>query len=265
MVPVSIVIITKNEADIIGRCIEKARQITDDIVVIDSGSTDETANIAANNGCRVFEKVWDGYGANKNKGIALAKYDWILSIDADEIPDDKLIRSLGQIKLTDPAIVYDIKFRSWFGAKLIRYGSWGRDHHIRLFNRQVVKWSETVVHETLLFPQHIRVKKLAGGLHHFSVKNIEEYDRKGIYYAKLSAKKYFIDGKRAGLIKFYLSPLFGFFKNYVVHMGFLDGREGWEIARTTLKNTRRKYQFLSQMENLPTTKEAVKESLAVEY
>src|SRR5438105_1708270 len=98
MVPVSIVIITKNEADFIGPCIKKASEITDDIVVVDSGSTDETRDIAASYGCRVLQKPWGGYGANKNAGIELAKYNWILSIDADEVPDDELIGSLHRLK-----------------------------------------------------------------------------------------------------------------------------------------------------------------------
>lgn len=265
MVPVSIVIITKNEANIIAECLKKAVQITGDIVVIDSGSTDATPEIAAAYGCRVVRTSWDGYGANKNKGASLAKYDWILSIDADEMPDDELINSLHQLKLGDPSIVYDIRFRSYFGEKAIRFGSWGRDHHIRLFNRGAVRWSETMVHETLLLTGNTRVKKMAGRLHHYSVKNAEEYNRKCGYYAKLCAKKYFTAGKKATAVKLYLSPIFGFLKNYILYLGFLDGREGWEIARIMLKNTRRKYHFLNQMESLPVKKERINDNIAVEY
>jgi glycosyltransferase involved in cell wall biosynthesis len=265
MVPVSIVIITKNEADIIDACIRKAAQITDDIVVIDNESTDDTVGIANSLGCRVYKEFWDGYGANKNKGVAEAKYDWILSVDADELPDNELIRSMHKLKYDDPTLVYDIKFRSYFGKRPIRFGSWGRDHHIRLFNRTLVKWSETMVHETLILPANILVKKVKGRLHHYSVKDLKEYDSKGIYYAKLSAKKYFNTGKRSNAIKLYLSPVFGFFKSYIIYLGFLDGRQGWNIAKTTLKNTRRKYYFLSQMENMPDKKPSVKDSFAVEY
>jgi glycosyltransferase involved in cell wall biosynthesis len=265
MVPVSIVIITKNEADIIACCIQKARLITDDIVVIDNGSTDETLDIAYTNGCRVYEKTWDGYGANKNKGVEAAKYNWILSIDADEVPDDELIRSLHKLELNNPGVVYDIKFRSYFGKKPIRFGSWGRDHHIRLFNRNLVKWSETMVHETLVLPEGIQTEKISGYLHHYSVKDIREYDDKASYYAKLSAKKYFNTGKKANAIKLYISPIFGFLKNYIIYLGFLDGREGWDIAKTTVKNTRRKYFYLSQMENKQNRKQPVEDAFVVEY
>jgi glycosyltransferase involved in cell wall biosynthesis len=265
MIPVSIVIITKNEVDLISRCVSNAKLISDDVIIVDSGSTDHTLDIASVYGCRTFDRPWDGYGANKNKGIELAKYDWILSIDADETPDGDLIKSLHSLKLDEPAMVYDIKFRSYFGQKPVRFGSWGRDHHIRLFNRKSVKWSETMVHETLIMPENTCVRKLKGHIHHYSVKNLAEYTRKGSYYARLSARQYFHDGKKAGIIKLYISPLFGFIKNYLFYLGFLDGRVGWKIAKATLKNTHHKYQLLNQMELHQHKKEALKENLAVEY
>jgi glycosyltransferase involved in cell wall biosynthesis len=264
MVPVSIVIITKNEADIMAACMQKARLITDDIVVIDNG-TNDLPFITNTYGCRIYKTAWDGYGANKNKGITAAKYNWILSIDADEVPDDELIRSLHKLKYDNPAVAYDIKFRSYFGKKPIRFGSWGRDHHIRLFNRGLIKWSETMVHETLILPENIQVKKINGLLHHYSVKDVNEYNSKGSYYAKLSAKKYFNAGKKANFVKLYISPVFGFLKNYVFYLGFLDGHEGWTIAKTNIKHTRRKYFYLSQMENLQNKKQPVEECFAVEY
>ncbi|CAN5199126.1 glycosyltransferase family 2 protein [soil metagenome] len=265
MIPVSVVIITKNEAEHISGCIAMARLITDDIVVVDNGSTDDTLAIAYESGCRIFQKTWDGYGANKNKGAEMAKYDWILSIDADEIADEELISSLHRLSLNNPKTVYDIKFRSYFAGKLIRFGIWGRDHHIRLFNRSLVKWSEPVVHEKLVLPKIISIKKLNGHLHHYSIKDINEYDAKGIYYAKLCAKKYLQAGKRANMLKMNLSPVFGFIRNYIFYLGLLDGREGWEIAKMMFKNTRRKYRFLYRLQHRPQLKQPVKDSFVVEY
>jgi glycosyltransferase involved in cell wall biosynthesis len=264
MVPVSIVIITKNEADIMAACMQKARLITDDIVVIDNGK-DNIPFIIDTGGCRIYKAEWDGYGANKNKGITAAKYNWILSIDADEVPDDELIRSLHKLNYNNPAVVYDIKFRSYFGRKAIRFGSWGRDHHIRLFNRNLVKWSETMVHETLILPENVQAKKIRGHLHHYSVKDVDEYDNKGSYYAKLSAKKYCSEGKKANFVKLHISPVFGFLKNYVFYLGFLDGREGWAIAKINIKHTRRKYFYLSQMENPENKKQPAEDRFVVEY
>jgi glycosyltransferase involved in cell wall biosynthesis len=252
MVPVSVVIITKNEAEMISRSITMLKQITDDIIVVDNGSTDQTLNITTENGCRVYQKNWDGYGANKNKGIALARYNWILSIDADEIPDSALLTSITALKLDDTNTVYDIPFKAYYGDKPINYGNWGRDHHIRLFNRTRVQWSEPPVHETLILPQNVTVKKLNGYLHHYSVKNVQEHEAKTILYAQLSALKYLQTGKKAGFIKLYISPVFHFAKTYIFLLGFLDGKEGWNIAKMVLKNTWLKYYYLSKAQQIST-------------
>lgn len=265
MIPVSVVIITKNEAEILGDCIAAAKLITDDIVIIDNYSTDATVNIAAAEGCRVYQRVWDGYGNNKNKGIELAKYDWILSLDADEIADLELALSLHSLKLDDPAMVYDIKFNSYFGKKLIRHGSWGRDHHIRLFNRTKVKWSQANVHETLLLPDQTNMQRLDGAIHHYSVKDRKECNSKALYYARLSAEKYLSAGKKAGMVNLYLSPIFSFIKSYLVFGGFLDGKEGLTIARITYKNKWLKYHYLSRLEKSNRKKQFIKPNLAVEY
>lgn len=265
MVPVSVVIITKNEAEIIAGCIKAARLITNDIIIIDNYSTDETMSIAAAQGCRIYSKSWDGYGANKNKGIELARYEWILSLDADEVPDTELIYAIHDINLHDAGVVYDIKFKSYFGKKLIRFGNWGRDHHVRLFNRSLVKWSEPSVHETLILPKHIKCDRLNGHLHHYSVKDINECNTKAIHYALLSADKYFKSGKRANAVNLYISPIFSFIKSYILLLGFLDGKEGWNIAKITYKNKWLKYHYLNSMENVGKKEEFIKSNLAVEY
>ncbi|SDD24829.1 Glycosyltransferase involved in cell wall bisynthesis [Mucilaginibacter pineti] len=246
MATVSVVIITKNEAEMLNRSLAMLRQISDDIIVIDNDSTDDTLTVAASNGCRIYPKNWDGYGANKNKGIQLAKHDWILSIDADEIPDAELLNTIALLQLDDNKTVYDIPFRSYYGSKLIRFGTWGRDHHIRLFNRIHVKWTEPPVHETLLLPKKSTVKKLTGHLHHYSVSNAKEHEAKTLLYSRLSAIKYLQSGKKAGVVKLYIAPLFHFVKIYVILLGFLDGKEGWNIAKMAFKNTWLKYHYLNK-------------------
>lgn len=251
MVPISIVIITKNEAEVIGNTLHMLGLISDDIVIIDSGSTDGTQNIALAYGCRFYQNSWKGYGANKNIGIELAKYEWILSIDADEVPDMELVLALHDLKLDNAELVYDIKFRSHFGEKRIRFGSWGRGHHIRLFNRKLVKWSEQIVHETLIIPKQVKTRKISGYVDHYSVKDLRECNKKAILYAKLSAEKYFQSGKEASLSNLLISPVFSFFVGYLFLLGFLDGREGWNIAKGTFKNKWLKYHSLNRMQADP--------------
>ncbi len=265
MAPVSVVIITKNEAETIASCIKAAQLISDDIIVADNGSSDNTVAIALKHGCRVYHDRWDGYGINKNKGIARAKYNWILSIDADEIADKALATAIHQLPLNDPNTVYDIKFRSYYGKKLIRFGSWGRDHHIRLFNRTKVKWSTSPVHETLLSPKNITIKRLGGYLHHYSVKDAAEFMTKADHYAKLSASKYLMNNKKPTFIKLHVAPLFHFIKNYIVFLGILDGKAGWDIAWMISQHTWRKYRLLrDQPGHINEGATALKDKLVVE-
>jgi len=265
MVPVSVVIITKNEAEVIADCIAAARLITDDIILIDNGSDDRTLSIAHDNGCRVYKSNWISYGANKNKGIELARHNWILSLDADEVADEALIRSIHNLRLDNAAVAYDIKYRSYFGKKRIRFGHWGRDHHVRLFNRKLVKWSEPKVHEKLMLPQQVRTEKINGGfIHHYSVRDKQECMAKAIYYAKLSAENNFIAGRKPTFISKYISPYFGFLVNYIIFLGILDGREGWEISKSIFKNKWLKYHYLAPMKNVYKNKEFANNALAVE-
>ncbi len=247
MIPVSVVIITYNEVGNIAGSIKRVRLITDDIIVVDSGSADGTQEIAKQLGSTVLEVAWNGYGFNKNKGIDAARYDWILSLDADEVPDHEMISFLHTIDYSDIQSVYDFNFKVYFKEKAIRYGSWGSNHQVRLFNRVNVRWSHLPVHETLLFPRSIKVKRSAGHVHHYSVNTISEYYLKAEKYARLSALKYFDAGKQATFIKLYFSPAFNFIWNYVFRSGFLDGREGWIIARTSAWYTWRKYAYLAEM------------------
>lgn len=265
MVPVSVVIITKNEAEIIAHSVAMATRLTDDIIVIDNGSADDTLKITKALGCRTFTENWQGYGANKNKGIKKARYNWILSIDADEIIDEQLITAIHQIDFSRENIIYDIRFKTYFGHKLIRFGSWGRDHHLRLFNRKQACWFELPVHETLIFPKTTLKNTLAGHIHHYSVKDRNECHEKATYYASLSARKYYAAGKSSSMLKMYLAPVFNFVRNYFFYMGILDGREGWYIARNTAKNTWLKYRYLYNLESTDTKKHYTKHTYWYAY
>jgi len=266
MIPVTVVIITNNEAEAIVSCVNACKLISDDIVIVDNDSTDGTPIIGNLSGCRVFNEDWDGYGANKNKGIRRAKYDWILSIDADEIPDMALVRSLHETNLDDPLTVFDICFISYYCNKPIRFGAWGRDHHIRLFNQKIVKWDEPPVHESLVLPAAVQIKKLKGHIHHYSVKDVHEGYDKTLHYARLSAEKYYHAGKKATFTKLYLAPAFHFIKNYVAYLGCLDGKKGLDIALMIARHTRLKYRMLRKMgKRLYIEVPRLKDSLVVEY
>ncbi len=248
MSPVSVVIMAKNEAEIIGRTLRSLEGFTDDIVLLDNGSTDNTVAIAHSYGCRVISTVFQGYGPTKNIGMAAAKYDWILSLDADEVPDKKILDSISRIDFSDTTTVYDLDYKTYFGEKRIRYGEWGVDHHIRLVNRNHVRWSDDEVHEQLVVPSNLKVKKLEGSVHHYTVNDEAELKEKFTRYAELNARRYF-GKKKAPAFKLWTSPAFGFLKNYIVKLGFLDGNEGFIIARLSAYYTWLKYYRLKQLNN----------------
>ncbi len=243
----SVVIITKNEAHIIGTTLQSLQGLTDDIVMVDSGSTDETIAIGQQFNARVIETGWNGYGINKNVGIDAALHDWILNIDADEALDEKLKQSLLQLQLQDERVLYEMRFKNFFCGKWIRFGEWGFDKHIRLFNRKQVRWNAAAVHESLQLPADARVQLIPGHILHYTTQHEEEYAFKTIAYAKLNAEKYFQQGKKANLLKQLFSPLFSFIKYYIFKGGFLDGSYGWTIAFSTAKYTYLKYSFLRKM------------------
>ncbi|MFM6924222.1 MAG: glycosyltransferase family 2 protein [Ferruginibacter sp.] len=241
------VIITKNEAHIIANTLQSLQAVTNDIVIVDSGSTDDTVNICKKFNATVIETDWSGYGINKNKGIEAAKHDWILSLDADEAIDADLQQSLIQLSSANEDEVFDIRFKNFFCNKWIRFGEWGFDWHIRLFNRKKVKWNNVTVHENLIFPAGVTITKLRGNILHYTVQNRQEYDNKTDQYARMNAKKYFAAGKSPNSIKQYLSPVFAFIQHYIFRLGFLDGKEGFIIAKTTARYTFLKYRYLKEM------------------
>lgn len=246
---ISVVIITKNEAHIIGNTLRSLQGITDDIVIVDSGSTDDTVNICRNFNAHIIEPGWNGYGPNKNIGIAAARHDWILNIDADEALDEQLRQELLELPLQDVNEVFEMRFKNFFMNKWIRHGEWGTDKHIRLFNRKAVTWNEAAVHENLQLGPQIRTRLLTGYILHYTVHSSAEYEQKTIAYARLNAQKYQQQGKKAGWLKRYLSPLFSFIQNYIFRLGFLDGKEGLLIARTTARYTYLKYTYLKELNN----------------
>lgn len=244
---ISVVIIAKNEAHIIGNTLQSLQGVTDDIIVVDSGSTDETVSICEKSGAKVIQTGWDGYGANKNKGIRAARYDWILSLDADEAVDTKLNTALANLKPADEHLAYKLTFRNFFGNKHIRFGVWANDRHVRLFNRRKVVWDDAAVHENLIFPVAVKKVPLPGYVLHYTVQSVKDFTDKTVAYAYANATKYHLQGKKAGFVKRYIAPAFSFIQHYVFRLGFLDGWEGYLICKTNAWYTFMKYAFLYEM------------------
>ncbi len=247
MQKLSVVIICKNEAEVIGKTLQSFNGLTDDIIVYDNGSDDGTKEIVKLFNARLCEGSWEGFGKTKNKANALAKYDWILSLDADEAIDEELKENLLKANLSEEKAVYEIRFKNFFGKKWLRFGEWGNDKHIRLFNRKVVSWDTAAVHESLIFPKSVKKLLISGFVLHQTTANAQEYERKMKNYAVLSAENYFHLGKKAGILKIYSSTIFSFIKNYFFKLGFLDGSVGFACARINACYTFIKYKRLKEL------------------
>lgn len=247
MADFSIVIICKNEASVIQRTLQSLEGLTDDIVVYDNGSTDNTVDLASQLGARVIQGSWEGFGATKRKANAVARHDWILSLDADEAVSDRLREELQHLDLEEKNVVYDLPFQNFLGNKMLRFGEWGGDHHIRLFNRTTANWNDAAVHETLVLSPDITIRRLNGAVLHQTMKDMEEYSRKTIQYAMWWAENSFRKGKKATWFKIRLAPGFTFFNYFILKGGFLDGHEGYVCARMTTFYTFLKYSRLREL------------------
>jgi len=245
----SVVIVCKNGAEVIGETIKSFSGLTDDILIYDNGSTDGTQDIVKQSNARLVEGSWEGFGKTKNKANALAKYDWILSLDADEAIDEKLKENLLKQDLADEMKVFEFKFKNFLGDKWLRYGEWGDDKHIRLFNRKKISWNDADVHECLLLTGDIKIISIPGHVLHKTAPDIASYEGKMENYAALNAEKYFKQQKRSGSFKMFFSAVFSFIKNYFFKLGFLDGATGYHCARINARYTFLKYKMLNERWN----------------
>ena len=239
-------IITKNEEHNMVDCISSARLITDDIIVVDSGSVDKTVILARQEGATVTTTDWNGYGAAKNRGAQLARHNWVFSLDADERISPQLAKSIKKLELNNANCVYQFNRTNYLGNKKIKFGTGGFDKVIRLYNKHNVNWDLTAVHEKLLGAN--AKEKIKGSLIHYSAKSLQDYKEKIIFYAKLSAEKYFEQGLYASFTKRFIAPLFNSFKSYLLQFGFLDGRAGFDLAKLIAYYTWLKYYQLHQLE-----------------
>jgi len=243
---ISVIIITKNEQHNIADCISTAKLLSADIVVADSGSTDDTIAIARAASAQVIQVSWINFGDARNHAAAAANNDWIFALDADERITPSLADSIRELSLNNPQKVYGCKRQSYFLGSKISFGEWGKDKVYRLYNRNHVSWNAVPVHEELK-GDDMQKELVNGHIDHYTVASDEEYQEKTMKYARLSAEKYFKHHKQATIEKRFLSPAFTFLKSYILLLGFLDGEAGLRIARASAYATWLKYHYLHEL------------------
>ena len=248
MTPISVVIITRNEAAHIADCIASARLVASEVLVVDSGSDDGTPAIARGLGATVLELPWKGYGAARNAGAEAARHDWILSLDADERLTPEAATAIRETTFEDAGIVYRLPRHNHFGERRIHFGSFGFDGVGRLYHRGTVCWNDFPVHERL--EGHKAVQRIAAPILHFGIGDVEQFEKKKAHYALLGARRYFNEGRSFAGPRQWLAPLFDAARSYLFLLGFLDGRTGLFLAGVIYRSTRLKYSRLAQLRAL---------------
>jgi len=224
----SVLIPTLNEEHNIKGCIESVQNLADEIVVLDSGSTDRTVELAQTIGAKVKERKFDNFATQKNFGIQSLSHTWILLLDADERATPELCAEIRRVLHSDSsATAYSIRRLTYFGRKRVRCWSGGRV--VRLFRNGAARYDENrMVHEQLQVSGS--VSALESPLHHYTFRDFSQYLRKVDLFTDLAAQQQFKVGKRANWIKLLLFPPARFLKTFVVRGGILDGSEGVLIA-----------------------------------
>lgn len=243
MATLSVIIIARNEAANIRACIDTVLW-ADEIIVVDSGSTDDTANIAREMGAQVYVHAdWPGFGPQKNRALGYASNDWVFSIDADERVTAELRAEIEQVLAKADADGYFCPRLSQFCGKFIRHSGWYPDYVLRLFRHGAGRFSDSLVHESVLLEG--RTARLNNPLLHYSYLSVADVERKVANYSTAAAQQMYESGKRASLVGALLSGGWAFLRTYLMRLGVLDGVAGWGIARMNARTTFLKYRKLA--------------------
>lgn len=231
MPALSVVIITYNEERNIQRCLESVKELADEIVVVDSLSTDNTRNIAERYGAVVISQPFLGHVKQKNLAMRAARHDWVLSLDADEALDDELRDEIIRLKpLLAPGQAYRMNRLTNYCGHWVRHSGWYPDWKTRLWHRQEGSWGGVNPHDRVEPGPGVLLKQLKGMLLHYSFYSIDQHIDQIQKFAEISAREAFDKGKKVGFIEIVLYPIIFFIKRYIFRFGFLDGFYGFVIC-----------------------------------
>lgn len=246
----SVIIITKNEAENIRACLESVAW-ADEIVVVDSGSTDATVKICQELGAKVHVHDWQGFGMQKNRALSYATHEWVFSIDADERVTPELQAQLINAMESESKHGFYVPRLSQFCGKFIRHSGWYPDYVLRLFKKSAGCFSDDMVHERVILKGN--AGRLPSPLLHYSYLNEADVRRKTAQYAQAGAMQMLKNGKTATLADAPLRAGWAFIRTYFLRLGLLDGIAGFNIALMNFRTTYLKYRLLQA---LCTTKSA---------
>lgn len=232
--PLSIVVMTYNEEENIGRCLESVLGLGDEILVLDSYSTDATVDIARHFGARIERCPFDSYVNQKTRLIQLAEYDWVLTIDADEYLSPELKSSILQARATSEYDGYTSNRRNKIGDTWIGHGNWYPDRKIRFFDRRKIHITGKDPHDVMKPLANAKIGHLKGDLMHLADENISSRNQTNEKHSTRAAEALYAADKKSRLWRMLFKPVARFFMAYVIRLGFLDGYYGWIIARSEM-------------------------------
>ena len=241
---ISIVIITLNEERNIGRCLASVQSVADEIVVLDSFSTDATEEICRNYKVRFLQHKFEGHIQQKNRAIQLATHDWVLSLDADEALDEQLIKEILRVKDNLSADGYKFNRMTNYCGQWIKHSGWYPDVKLRFWNRNKGSWGGNNPHDKVIMNEGSRIEHLKGNMHHYSYYTIDEHHKQNDYFSTIGAQVLYKKGKKSSIFKAFYKAAWMFFRNYFFKKGFLDGKYGFIICKLTASGTYAKYQKL---------------------
>lgn len=251
MIQLSVVIITYNEERNIARCLESVKDVADEIVVLDSFSKDRTKEICESYNVRFFEHAFDGHIQQKNRAASYASFTHILSLDADEALDEALIKSIFEVKQNWAYDGYYMNRLTNYCGHWVKHSKWYPDTKLRLWDKRKGYWTGTNPHDKYeLFEGDKNTKHISGNILHYSYYTLEEHYKQVEYFSSIVSKAYVEKGKKAPVYKLVLNPLARFVDQYILHLGFLDGRAGYLISKISAYATYLKYKKIREMYKL---------------
>lgn len=248
MTPLSVVIITFNEERNITRCLDSVKTIADEIVVLDSFSTDKTEEICRAKGVKFFQHKFDGHIEQKNRAITYASNPFVLSLDADEAPDETLIAEILKVKTNKTAHGYTMNRLTNYCGQWIKHCGWYPDTKLRLFDSTKGHWTGENPHDRYeLKDARAQVVDLPGNILHYSYYTVEEHYRQAEKFSTIAAHSLFAKGKKSSTFLAMIKCWAKFVRNYIINAGFLDGKNGFTICKISAWETWLKYTKLRDL------------------
>lgn len=247
MIKLSGVIITFNEERNIERCLKSLQHVVDEIVVVDSYSTDNTKQICLEYNVRFIEQSFLGYIEQKNFALNQATHDYIVSLDGDEVLSEELQDSIVSLKHHWQFDGYYCNRFNNFCGQWIKHSDWYPNRKLRVFDRRVAEWKGINPHDHIVLEGQRKAGRLKGDILHWTYQSYKEFNDKTAYFSTIAAKAYFDKGLKSPWYKTIWNPFWAFFKAYILRLGFLDGKNGFVISVQTGHITYLKYSKLRQL------------------